>query len=64
MGVYFKKMAMGNSEVNKDNLKIALVSLQQDAEKSAPIGLVYLATYLKEKLDINSQNIKIIDLDI
>lgn len=44
-----------------NDLKIALVSLQQDVEKSAPIGLVYLATYLKERLDINPQNIKIID---
>ncbi|MFH0732928.1 MAG: radical SAM protein [Candidatus Omnitrophota bacterium] len=43
------------------DLKIALVSLQQDAERVPPVGLVYLATYLKEKAGLNSKNIRIID---
>jgi len=43
----------------KNNLKIALVSFQKDAEKVPPIGLVYLATYLKNKCSI--KNVKIID---
>jgi hypothetical protein len=33
-----------------NNLRIALISLQQDAEK-VPLGLVYLATYLKRGRD-------------
>src|SRR4030066_1978873 len=43
------------------HLKIALISLQQDAEKVPPLGLVYLATYLREKAGIEHENIKIID---
>ncbi len=46
-------------KIKKENLKIALVSLQKDAEKIPPIGLVHLASHLKEKSGI--QNIKIID---
>lgn len=44
-----------------NNLKIALISLQQDAEKVPPLGLVYLATYLEEKAGIEHENIKIFD---
>jgi len=43
------------------HLKIALISLQRDAEKVPPLGLVYLATYLREKAGIEHENIKIID---
>ncbi len=45
--------------LNKDNIKIALVSFQNDVEKVPPIGLVYLATYIRDKCGI--KNIKIID---
>jgi len=44
-----------------NNLKIALISLQQDAEKVPPLGLVYLATYLKEKAGIEHENVRIFD---
>lgn len=44
---------------SKENLKIAFLSFQKDAERVPPIGLVYLATYLKEKNGI--KNVKIID---
>lgn len=47
--------------MDKNNLKIALVSLQNDAEKSPPLGLVYLATYLSEKIGLKKENIKIFD---
>jgi len=45
--------------MNKDNIKIALVSFQKDAEREPPMGLVYLATYLRDKIKI--KNIKIFD---
>jgi len=45
--------------MDKQIIKIALISFQQDADRVPPVGLVYLATYLKEKLGI--ENIKIID---
>lgn len=43
------------------NLKIAFISLQEDAEKVPPLGLVYLATYLREKAGVEHENIRIID---
>ena len=48
-------------KMNKNTIKIALISLQKDAERVPPIGLVYIATYLKEKLGILKNNIKIFD---
>src|SRR3989344_4525053 len=47
--------------MDKKTIKIALVSLQQDAERVPPVGLIYIATYLKEKLGIEKNNIKIFD---
>ena len=47
--------------MDKSNLKIALVSLQKDAEKDPPIGLVYLATYLRSRVGLRQENIKIFD---
>ena len=47
--------------MNKSDLKIALVSLQKDAEKEPPLGLVYLATYLVERVGLKKENIKIFD---
>ncbi len=44
-------------EIN--NIKIALISFQKDAEKIPPIGLVYLATHLRDKCGMSQ--IKIID---
>jgi len=35
--------------MDKENIKIALISLQNDADRVPPVGLVCLATYLKEK---------------
>jgi len=44
------------------HIKIAFISLkQEDSEKMPPFGLVYLATYLKEKKNIPVENIRIID---
>ncbi|MFH1591814.1 MAG: radical SAM protein [Candidatus Woesearchaeota archaeon] len=43
------------------NLKIAFVSLQKDAERVPPTSLIYLATYLREKINLPKENIKIID---
>lgn len=43
------------------NLKIALVSVQNDAERVPPVGLVYIATYLNERVGVDFRNIKIMD---
>ncbi|MBU4086937.1 MAG: B12-binding domain-containing radical SAM protein [Nanoarchaeota archaeon] len=45
--------------LTKENIKIALVSFQKDAERVPPMGMVYIATYLSERAGI--KNIKIID---
>jgi len=47
--------------MQKTELKIALVSLQKDAEKEPPMGLVYLATYLRDRTGLSEKNIKIFD---
>lgn len=47
--------------MNKDKIRIALISLQKDAERVPPIGLIYIATYLKDRLGINKKSINIID---
>ncbi len=47
--------------LGKDNIKIALVSCQYDTEKVAPLGLIYLATYLAKHLQINPGHIKVLD---
>jgi len=44
-----------------EEIKIALVTLQQDAEKVPPTGLVYLATYLNERVGLKKENIRIFD---
>jgi len=46
---------------NRDNLRIALVSLQQDAERIPPVGLVYIATYLRDVVGLRGENIKILE---
>jgi len=47
--------------LDKKDLKIALASLQEDAERIPPLGLVYLATYLSEKVGLEKKNIRIFD---
>jgi len=47
-----------------DHLKIALVTLQKDAERIPPTGLVYLATYLNEKIGLKKEHIRIFDKNI
>ena len=47
--------------VSKKDFKIALISLQQDAERVPPIGLVYIATYLRDKVGLIENNIRILD---
>lgn len=47
------------NNIIEDGLKVALISFQKDAERIPPVGLVYLATYLRDKCGI--KNIKIID---
>jgi len=47
--------------MEKSKLKIALISLQKDAEKEPPLGLAYLATYLKEITGLSQKNIKVFD---
>ena len=47
--------------MDKSNLRIALVSLQEDAEKVPPIGLVYLATYLNQRVGLKKENILVLD---
>lgn len=42
-------------------MKIILISLQKDAERVPPMGLVYLATYLENKLNLSKKEIKIVD---
>ncbi len=46
---------------NRDNLKVALVSLQQDAERIPPVGLVYIATYIRDVVGLRNENIKILE---
>ena len=46
---------------NRDSLKVALVSLQQDAERIPPVGLVYIATYLRDVVGLRGDNIKILE---
>ena len=45
----------------KEDIRIILVSLQRDAERVPPVGLVYIATYLNDKLKIPKKNIKVVD---
>ena len=47
--------------MEKENLKIALISLQKDAERVPPVGLIYLATYLRDIIGINNNNLLILD---
>lgn len=47
--------------MDKKNLKIALISLQKDAERVPPVGLVYLATYLRDAVGIDNNNIKVFE---
>lgn len=41
--------------------RLALISLQADAERTPPLGLVYLATYLNKTLGMPKENIRIFD---
>jgi len=45
----------------KEDFKIALISLQEDTERVPPLGLVCLATYLHEKAEIPRKNILVLD---
>ncbi len=55
-------MTMQLSNDNLIDVKIALISTGQSYfERHPPIGLVYLATYLRDKLGIPKQNLLIID---
>ncbi len=47
--------------MNKKDLKIALISMQKDAERVPPIGLIYLATYLRDVVGLDNKNIKILE---
>ncbi|MCU0784433.1 MAG: B12-binding domain-containing radical SAM protein [Verrucomicrobia bacterium] len=47
--------------LTKDNLRVALVSVQKDAERVPPMSLVYLATYLRDRTGLKGGNIKILD---
>lgn len=49
--------------VDAKKLKIALISLQHDAERVPPVGLVYVATYLSERAGLTKKNIKILDIN-
>lgn len=57
-----KVNSLANLDVKESNLKIALISLkQEDSERFPPFGLVYIASYLRDKRKIPGENIKIID---
>lgn len=43
------------------DFKIALISLQNDAERVPPIGLICLATYLRDRAGMKDENIKVFD---
>lgn len=47
--------------MKKEEFKITLISLQKDADRVPPSGLVYLATYLNERARIPKENIQILD---
>jgi radical SAM superfamily enzyme YgiQ (UPF0313 family) len=50
-----------NKNAGVNEIKISLVSLQNDAERVPPVGLVYIATYLQEILELTKKNIRIVD---
>ena len=52
-----------NKNLTKNNIKIALISFQKDAERVPPIGLIYIATYVYKKLNIPKENIRVIDIN-
>jgi radical SAM superfamily enzyme YgiQ (UPF0313 family) len=45
----------------KSGLKIALVSLQHETTREPPSGLVYIATYLRDKVGLRNENIKVLE---
>ena len=47
--------------MKKSDLKVALISSQRDAERVPPIGLIYLATYLRDRAGLQNDNIKVFD---
>ncbi len=49
--------------INKENLKVDLISLQEDAERVPPVGLVYIATYLRDRIGLKDENIRILDIN-
>lgn len=46
---------------SKENLKVALLSLQNDTNRAPPFGLVYLATYLRDRAGLRGENVRIFD---
>ncbi|MBU0467043.1 MAG: B12-binding domain-containing radical SAM protein [Nanoarchaeota archaeon] len=48
-------------ELKREELRVILVSLQSDAERVPPVGLVYVATYLQNKLKLPKKNIRVVD---
>lgn len=49
------------NQKTKESLRVALVTVQQDAERVPPVGLVYLATYLRDRVGLQGENIKVLD---
>jgi radical SAM superfamily enzyme YgiQ (UPF0313 family) len=45
----------------KEHFKIALISLQEDTERVPPMGLVCLATYLRDRIGIKQENILVLE---
>ena len=50
-------------KISKENIKIALISFQKDAERIPPIGLIYIATYINKIGGISKDNIKVIEVN-
>lgn len=55
--------ALKNQNLTKNNIRIALVSFQKDAERVPPFGLIYIATYINQELNLPKENIKVIDIN-
>lgn len=47
--------------ISKEHVKIALLSFQKDTQRIPPVGLVYLATYLRDRVGLPENNIKVFE---
>ena len=46
---------------SKKDFKVALLSLQKDTQRAPPFGLVYVATYLRDRVGLDGRNVRVFD---